>query len=318
MSFFVRTLCVLPAVAAATGALAHITLETREAKAGSSYKAVLKVPHGCDGAAVVKLRAEIPEGVVAVKPMPKPGWQIETVRGPYAKTYPYYHGVQLREGVKEIVWTGKLLDEHYDEFVFNSSLAADLKTGPIYFPVTQICDKGEIAWTEIPEPGQERQVLVSPAPALVILAQAASDAGKTFKAGSIFVEAPWSRATPGGAQVAGGYMKITNSGKEADRLTGGTFPNASRFELHEMKTEGGVMTMRPLPKGLEIKPGETVELKPGGYHAMFTGLKQGIKEGQTVKGTLVFEKAGTIEVEYRVGPIGSGAAPSAGGGHKHH
>ena len=102
-------------------------------------------------------------------------------------------------------------------------------------------------------------------------------------------------------------MKITNAGKDADRLTGGTFPNAARFEIHEMKTEGSVVTMRPLPKGLEIKPGETVEFKPGGYHVMFMGLKQGLKEGQTVKGTLTFEKAGTIDVEYRVGPIGGGA-----------
>lgn len=160
----------------------------------------------------------------------------------------------------------------------------------------------------------------SGASARIVLAQAAAqDSGQTFKAGGISVEAPWSRATPGGAQVAAGYMKITNSGKETDRLTGGTFPNTSRFEMHEMKTEGGVMTMRPLPKGLEIKPGETVEFKPGGYHMMFMGLKQGIKEGQIVKGTLVFEKAGAIEVEYRVGPIGSRAAPAAGGGgHKHH
>ena len=79
------------------------------------------------------------------------------------------------------------------------------------------------------------------------------------------------------------------------------------------------MTMRPLPKGLEIKPGETVEFKPGSYHLMFMGLKQGLKEGQTVKGTLVFEKAGTLDVEYRVGPIGGGApAGGAGGGHSHH
>jgi copper(I)-binding protein len=111
-------------------------------------------------------------------------------------------------------------------------------------------------------------------------------------------------------------MKITNSGTDADRLTGGTFPNAARFEIHEMKTEGSVVTMRPLPKGLEVKPGETVEFKPGRYHVMFMGLKQGLKEGQTVKGTLTFEKAGTIDVEYRVGPIGGGAP--AAGGHKHH
>ena len=154
------------------------------------------------------------------------------------------------------------------------------------------------------------------AAARIVMAQAAStDVARTFKAGGISVEAPWSRATPGGAQVAGGYLKITNGGKDADRLTGGSFPNAARFEIHEMKTEGGVMTMRPVAGGLEIKPGETVEFKPGGYHLMFMGLKGSLKEGQTVKGTLVFEKAGTLAVEYRVGPIG-GSAPAAGG-HQH-
>jgi len=139
---------------------------------------------------------------------------------------------------------------------------------------------------------------------------------KIYKAGSLSIEAPWTRATPGGAQVAGGYMKITNAGKETDRLVNGVFPHAARFEVHEMAVEGGVMKMRPLTKGLEIAPGQTVELKPGGYHVMFMGLKQGLKEGQSVKGTLMFEKAGTVEVEYRVGPIGGGA-PAAGGHSAH-
>jgi hypothetical protein len=319
MSFLLRTLCALPAIAIASGALAHVTLETREAKAGSYYKAVLKVPHGCDGSPIVKLRIDVPEGVIGVKPMPKPGWQLDITRGAYARSYPVAHGAPVAEGVKEITWSGKLLDENYDEFVFQGQLSADLKSGPLYFPVTQTCEKGEIAWKDIPAAGQDSHALKSPAPALIILAQAASsDAGKSFKAGGITVQAPWSRATPGGAQVAGGYMTITNNGKDADRLTGGTFPLASRFEIHEMKTEGGVMTMRPIPEGLEIKPGETIEFKPGGYHLMFMGLKQGLKEGRSVKGTLTFEKAGTIEVEYRVGPIGGGTTPSADGGHKHH
>src|SRR5687767_10248181 len=92
---------------------------------------------------------------------------------------------------------------------------------------------------------------------------------KIFKAGSLTIEAPWSRATPGGARVAGGFMKITNHGKESDRLIGGRLPNAGRFEIHESTEVGGVMRMRPLTQGLEIKPGETVELKPGGHHLMF-------------------------------------------------
>jgi copper(I)-binding protein len=76
--------------------------------------------------------------------------------------------------------------------------------------------------------------------------------------------------------------------------------------------------MRALPAGLEIKPGETVELKPGSFHMMFMDLKQPLAQGQSVKGTLVFEKAGTIEIEYLVAPIGAPAPSGARGGHKGH
>jgi copper(I)-binding protein len=136
-----------------------------------------------------------------------------------------------------------------------------------------------------------------------------------IKAGDIVVTAPWTRATPGGAKVAGGYMRLTNTGKESDRLIGGSLPQAGRFEVHEMATVNNVMTMRQLEKGLEIRPGETVELKPGGFHVMFMDLKEGLKPGQPIKGTLVFERGGTITIEYAVAPIG---AQSPGGGHKQH
>mgnify|MGYP003342752079 FL=1 len=89
----------------------------------------------------------------------------------------------------------------------------------------------------------------------------------------------------------------------------GTFASAGRFEIHEMKTENGVMTMRGIPGGLEIKPGQTVEFKPGGYHVMFMDLKTPLQQGRSVKGTLVFEKAGTVEVEYAVEAMG-GSAPA--------
>lgn len=134
---------------------------------------------------------------------------------------------------------------------------------------------------------------------------APAEATKTFKAGPITIEAPWSRATPGGAQVAGGFMRITNGGAEPDRLVGGTMPLAARFQVHEMSMADNVMRMRELDNGLAIKPGETVELKPGGYHVMFLDLKGSLKEGETVKGTLVFEKAGTVEVEYAVRSVGA-------------
>lgn len=148
---------------------------------------------------------------------------------------------------------------------------------------------------------------------IVIKAQHSHGTAKTnapVRIGNLVIEAPWTRATPSGAKVAGGYMTITNTGSSPDRLVGGSFPLAGRFEVHEMAVANGVMTMRELSQGLEIGPGQKVELKPGGLHVMFMDLKSQLREGQPVKGTLVFEKAGTVEVEYRVAPIGA-RAPAA-------
>jgi periplasmic copper chaperone A len=128
-----------------------------------------------------------------------------------------------------------------------------------------------------------------------------------YKAGSIEIKHPWSRATPNGSEVAGGFMKLINTGTETDRLIGGSTALAGKFEIHESAMEGGVMKMRPLPKGIEIKPGQTVELKPGSYHLMFVGLKAPFEQGKRVKGTLQFEKAGKIEIEYAVEAMGSTA-----------
>ena len=123
-------------------------------------------------------------------------------------------------------------------------------------------------------------------------------------AGSLKISAPWIRATPKGASVGGGYMTITNSGHISDRLVGGTSNTSSRLEIHEMSMEGDVMKMRPAA-GIEIKPGQTVELKPGGYHVMFVGLKQPFEQGQHIKATLHFEKAGDVAVDFTVAGIGA-------------
>lgn len=310
-----RLLIAAAACAWSASAYAHATLETKEAAVGGSYKAIVKIGHGCEGTATLKVRVQIPEGVISVKPMPKAGWTLETTTGAYAKPYKYYRR-ELSEGVKEIVWTGKLLDAHYDEFVFASYLTDSLTPGAtVYFPVTQECETGAHRWVEIPAAGQDAHALKSPAPGVRLIA-AKSAAAPSYKVGALVLEAPWIRATPGGAQVAGGYVKITNTGTEPDRLVGGTFPVAAAVEVHEMAMTDGVMKMRGLPNGLEIKPGASVDLKPGGYHLMFQKLQNPLKEGQTVKGTLAFEKAGSVEVEYKVMPIGSGG--SGGGGHSHH
>lgn len=154
-----------------TAALAHVSLETREASVGGGYKAVFKVPHGCKGSTTVKIRVQIPEGVIAVKPMPKPGWSVETVKGAYSKAYPYYHGATLTEGVKEVAWSGgKLLDEHYDEFVLTGYLTKDLQPDTmLYFPVVQECEQGVERWIEIPEAGKSASDYERPAAAVKLL-----------------------------------------------------------------------------------------------------------------------------------------------------
>jgi copper(I)-binding protein len=129
----------------------------------------------------------------------------------------------------------------------------------------------------------------------------------SFIVGKIRIEQPWSRATPRSAPVAGGYLKITNTGEEPDRLVSGESLISRKFSVHEMAMDGGVMKMRPLAAGLEIKPGASVELKPGGFHLMFEELKGGLTEGQKFKATLVFEKAGKVEVEFAVMSMGANA-----------
>jgi copper(I)-binding protein len=148
-----------------------------------------------------------------------------------------------------------------------------------------------------------KSVLSSLLAATFILAIGPASA-QEYKAGSIEIKHPWSRATPKGSEVAGGFMKLINTGTETDRLIGGSTALAGKFEIHESAMEGGVMKMRPLPKGIEIKPGQTVELKPGSYHLMFVGLKAPFEKGKRVKGTLQFEKAGTVEVEYAIEAAG--------------
>jgi hypothetical protein len=303
-------------------ALAHATLAIGEAAPDSAYRAVVQINHGCSGSPTRTVRVTVPDGVIAARPMPKPGWTLATTRGPYAKAYPYYHGATLTEGVREIAWSGgSLPDDHFDEFVFTARITGDIKPGSVLrFPVVQECEAGEQRWVEMPAEGKDPHALKSPAPGVRIVAAAPGQAHAqpatqgSVRAGSLVIEAPWSRATPSGAKVAGGYVRVTNTGTEADRLVRASAEVAGRGELHEMSVENGVMKMRELESGIEIRPGQTVELKPGGLHLMFMDLKTGLKEGDTVRGTLVFEKAGTVPVSFSVGGLGARGAPE----HAHH
>lgn len=136
-----------------------------------------------------------------------------------------------------------------------------------------------------------------------------------YKQGDLHLIHPWSRETPQGAKVAAGYLKIVNSGSEADRLVAVSGEIAGRSEIHEMAVDGkGVMTMRPVD-GVEIPAGGEVELKPGGYHIMFLELKDAKKKGERFAGSLTFEKAGTVEVEFAVDAMGGGEDHGVHHGH---
>jgi len=130
-----------------------------------------------------------------------------------------------------------------------------------------------------------------------------------YKVGSLEIGSPWSRATPKGSQTAIGYMTIKNNGTTPDRLIGGSIVVAENFELHSMVMENGIAKMREL-KDVEIGPGQTIEFKPGGSHVMFVDLKHPLSKGEHVKGTLVFEHAGTVQIEYSVEGIGAQMSPS--------
>ena len=131
----------------------------------------------------------------------------------------------------------------------------------------------------------------------------------SVRVGDLEIIAPVIRSTPPSAPVSAGYMTITNHGSEADRLVGGSAAFAARVEVHDMKLDGDVMKMHKLNGGLEIPAGGSVTLKPGGLHIMFMKLTERMHAGDKHAVTLVFEKAGTVELELPVKQIK--------GGHKH-
>ncbi|MDE2379405.1 copper chaperone PCu(A)C [Bradyrhizobium sp.] len=142
-------------------------------------------------------------------------------------------------------------------------------------------------------------------------------AAQEIKAGDLVITQAWSRATPGGAKVAGGYLTIENKGTTPDRLIGGSAEIAGKLSVHEMAMDNGVMKMRALDKGLAIEPGKTVKLAPGGYHLMLEELKGALKQGDKVPVTLEFEKAGKVQVSLDIQGVGAQAPGGSAdkGGH---
>jgi uncharacterized protein YcnI len=151
--------------AVALPASAHVVLDQAEAPAGSYFKATFRVPHGCDGSPTTSISIAIPEGVIAVKPQPKHGWTVKTEKAPYKKSY-MLHGKTVTEGVVRVTWEGgPLADDMFDEFAFMTKLPDDAEIMMLFFPVTQTCETGSVAWDQLPVPGSAER-LPRPAPML--------------------------------------------------------------------------------------------------------------------------------------------------------
>ncbi len=146
-----------------------------------------------------------------------------------------------------------------------------------------------------------RRLFLAAAVSVLVLPAMAQD----YKIGSLEITTPWSRATPPSARTGGGFMTITNKGTTADRLVTARSSVSDKVEIHEVQMDGSVMRMRELAKGLEIPPGATVMLKPGGYHIMFMELKAPFAKDAKVPLTLVFEKAGSLDVQLNVEAMGA-------------
>lgn len=146
-----------------------------------------------------------------------------------------------------------------------------------------------------------RRLILAAAVSVLALPAMAQD----YKIGSLEITTPWTRATPPSARTGGGFMTITNKGTTADRLVSARSNASDKVEIHEVQMDGSVMRMRELAKGLEIAPGATVMLKPGGYHIMFMELKAPIAKDAKVPLTLVFEKAGSVDVQLNAEAMGA-------------
>lgn len=164
------------ALLAATGAAsAHVVLAEKTAAAGSPYRAVFKIGHGCGDQATTGIRVTLPPGFKGAKPMPKPGWQLAVRKDKLPASY-VSHGKTVTEDTAEIAWTAAtpadaLPDAHYDEFVLSGTLPD--KPGPLWFKVLQRCGQTQTDWSEQPASGTSTQGMKSPAALLTVTPAAA-------------------------------------------------------------------------------------------------------------------------------------------------
>ena len=176
-----KTIVTLAALAlpliAGTQATAHATFAETTMVQGQTARLTLRVPHGCGDEATLRVRIQIPEGLIAAQPMVKAGWALETVTGAYATSHELY-GRTVTEGVREIIWTGELPSAFYDEFVFRARVTNSLPADEVlYIPAVQECANGAERWIEIPAAGQDAHDLRYPAPGVKVVAPAPGGQG---------------------------------------------------------------------------------------------------------------------------------------------
>lgn len=132
-------------------------------------------------------------------------------------------------------------------------------------------------------------------------------AAAQYHVGSLQISQPWARATPKGADSGAAYMTVTNTGTKPERLSCVSSAAAAKCQIHLMSLDNGIMKMRPVKGGVEIRPGETVTFKPGGYHMMLVDLKAPLVQGKTVAATLKVNTGATAQVEFPIAAIGAPA-----------
>jgi hypothetical protein len=284
-------------LAVAAAASAHVTLSGGSATVGSDYSAAFRVGHACEGAkATTGLAVRLPKGFILSDAQARKGWKLD---------------VQKTTGDGEVRWTAEspqtaLPAAERAEFVLRGKVPGT--PGTLWFKVKQTCDVGSTDWAEVPASGTSTAGLKSPAARLDVVAQGVA---------TVDVRDAWVRPSVPGQSGTGAFMKLT--APAGGRLVGISTPAAGVAEIHEMKMEGDTMRMRELPRGLELPPGQTVELKPGGYHVMMMDLKQALAKGATVPVTLKFEDAkgqkSSLELKLPVGAPAGVAAPAHQ--HKH-
>ncbi len=284
-------------LACAAGAWAHISLPAGGATTGSDYEAAFRVSHPCEGArATTGITVGLPKGFVFTRAQARQGWTLAIPRAG-----------QAGGAGGEVRWTADSPDAAVTghapaEFVVRGKVTAP--PGPLYFKVLQRCDTGDADWAELPggTTGDKRDF---PAPRLDVLAPGVAP---------VDVRDAWVRPTVPGQSGTGAFMKL--EAPSGTRLVGVSTPVAGVAEVHTMKLEGDVMTMRALKGGLALPPRQTVELRPAGDHVMLMDLRQPLPRGASVPMTLHFEDAkGTktsMELTLPVGaPDPAAAAPMA-------